>query len=376
LYALTDMALEILVFIYFGIAAIQIIYWIVFMAAMGRKKEPLRTEGPLPAVSVVICAHDEEENLRRLIPILLAQDYPTFEVIIVNDRSNDNTYDMLLEETGRNPRLRMVHVDKAPPHVNGKKFGITLGIKAAQHEWILLTDADCQPQNNQWIRTMSTGFEADKKFVISYSPYYREPGFLNAFIRFESVMTAVQYISFALLGNPYMGVGRNLAYRKSLFLDVKGFNNFLNVTGGDDDLFVNQHARGKETVVALGEDTLVYSIPKRTLKSFFRQKLRHLSVGKRYRFKHRFLLALFVITGLLTWFAGIPLAIFSNYLYAIVGLIILRIILLTITTHIAVKRFGHRFEVWAVPFLDFIYSFYYLSTGLVALVTKKVRWKN
>jgi hypothetical protein len=120
----------------------------------------------------------------------------------------------------------------------------------------------------------------------------------------------------------------------------------------------------------------VYSIPKRTWGSFFRQKLRHLSVGKLYRFKHRFLLGLFVLTGLLTWFAGIPLAIFSDYVYAIVGLMALRIILLTITTHLAVKRFGQRFEVWAAPFLDFVYSFYYLSTGLVALVSKKVRWKN
>jgi cellulose synthase/poly-beta-1,6-N-acetylglucosamine synthase-like glycosyltransferase len=369
------MALEIVVFIYFGVAAIQIVYWIAFMAALGRKKEPRQSDGSLP-ISVVICAHDEEENLRRLIPVLLAQDYPKFEVVIVNDRSNDNTFDMLLEETGKDHRLRMVHVSHAPPHVNGKKYGLTLGIKAAQYEWILLTDADCQPKNERWLRAMSAGFEQDKKFVLSYSPYYREPGFLNTFIRYESVITAIQYLSFALMGNPYMGIGRNMAYRKSLFLEVKGFNNFLNVTGGDDDLFVNQHARGKETVVALGEDTLVYSIPKRTWGSFFRQKLRHLSVGKLYRFKHRFLLGLFVLTGLLTWFGGIPLAIFSGYGYAIVGLMVLRVILLTITTHIAVKRFGQRFEVWAAPFLDFVYSFYYLSTGLVALVSKKVRWKN
>ncbi len=246
MYALTDMALEIVVFIYFGVAAIQIIYWIAFMTALGRKKDARQSDGSLP-VSVVICAHDEEENLRRLIPVLLAQDYPKFEIVIVNDRSNDNTFDMLLEETGKDHRLRMVHVSNAPPHVNGKKYGLTLGIKAAQYEWILLTDADCQPKNERWLRAMTAGFEQDKKFVLSYSPYYREPGFLNAFIRYESVFAAIQYLSFALLGNPYMGVGRNMAYRKSFFLEVKGFNNFLNVTGGDDDLFVNQHARGKET---------------------------------------------------------------------------------------------------------------------------------
>jgi hypothetical protein len=193
---------------------------------------------------------------------------------------------------------------------------------------------------------------------------------------FETLFTAIQYIGYALAGNPYMGVGRNLAYRKSVFLDNKGFSNFLSVTGGDDDLFVNRHAAANTTAVALGADTLVYSFPKATWKEFYSQKVRHLSVGKRYQFKHQFLLGLFFSTHLVTWFAGIPLLFFSSLLVWVGSALIFRVLLLTITVHQASERFGQKFEVWAVPLLDFLFVIYYISTAPVAFLTKKIRWKS
>ncbi|AYB35523.1 glycosyltransferase [Chryseolinea soli] len=324
----------------------------------------------------MICAHDEEENLKELIPLLLAQDHPEFEIIIVDDRSNDGTFDLLLTETGKDHRLKMVHVNRTPPHVDTKKYALTLGIKSARYEWILLTDADCRPSGKDWISAMSTQFSDTTQFVLGYAPYMRKSGVLNAFIRFDTLVTAIQYIAFALLGRPYMGVGRNLAYRRSNFLEVKGFNNLLNVTGGDDDLFVNRHAKGSNTAVRMGAASLTHSFPKTTWKAFYNQKVRHLSVGRRYRIIPRFFLGLFMITWLLSWFGGIGLAFFSEQYYIILGLLVLRTIVFTITTQVAAKTLGERFEGWAVPVLDFIYAFYYLVTGLAASVTKKVRWKN
>ncbi|MEJ0056537.1 MAG: glycosyltransferase [Bacteroidota bacterium] len=172
---------------------------------------------------IIVCAHDEEENLKALVPLLLGQEYPEFEVIIVEDRCNDGTYDYLLAATKQDARLKMVRVRHLPEHLNGKKFALTLGIKAASHEWVLLTDADCKPAGNQWIRSMTSHFQPDKQIVIGYSPYIRSSSYLNAFIRFESLITGIQFIGWALLGRPYMGVGRNLAYRKNLFFENKGF---------------------------------------------------------------------------------------------------------------------------------------------------------
>jgi cellulose synthase/poly-beta-1,6-N-acetylglucosamine synthase-like glycosyltransferase len=272
----------------------------------------------------------------------------------------------------------MVHINRTPPHTNSKKYALTLGIKAARFEWLLLTDADCRPDGTSWISTMSRQFNDATQFVLGYSPYEKGKGFLNAFIRFDTLMTAIQYVSFALLGNPYMGVGRNLAYRRSRFLEVKGFNNIIAITGGDDDLFVNLHAKGRNTAVCLERASQTHSKPKTSLKNFIQQKVRHLSVGRHYRFGHRLLLGLFMISWLGVWFSGLPLMLTADYYVAGIagGLIIFRIILVIITVHLAAKRFGQQFELWLVPLLDFIYAFYYLVTGLRTLVTKKVRWKN
>jgi len=366
--------LYILLVVFYSVVGIQLLYLIVFLSGLSRNRSG-KSSSALP-VSVIVCAHDEEHNLRTLIPQLLEQQYPQFEIIIVNDRSNDGTYDFLLEETKKNPRLRMVHVDRVPAHVNGKKFGITLGIKAASYEWILLSDADSRPASPNWIAQMSSQFGEQTQFVLGFSPYRKQPGLLNLFIRFETLITAVQYFSFALLRNPYMGVGRNLAYRKSLFLEKKGFNQFLSVTGGDDDLFVNQHATGKNTNVELSAESQVYSFPKTTWGSFFNQKIRHLSVGKRYRMKHRILLGVFTLTWIMTWFAGVALLGVDITNWPVAAALGVRIILLLILVRSIVKKTQSPFELWVVPFLDFIYSIYYISTGLVALLTKKVRWRK
>jgi len=366
--------LQLLLLAFAAAVALQLIYFILFLAGLSKKKA-LHQPQPLP-VSVIVCAHDEEQNLRELIPLLLQQDYPEFEVVIVDDRSNDTTFDFLLTETAKDHRLRMVHVNRTPVHANGKKYGITLGIKAAKYNWLLFTDADCRPQGNQWIRSMAAAFGEDTKFVLGVSPYYRKAGVLNAFIRFETLVTAIQYVAFALLGKPYMGVGRNLAYRKSVFMDNKGFNDFINVTGGDDDLFVNQHATPNNTMVCLESESFVFSKPHTSWSAYFRQKLRHLSVGKYYRFGHRLMLGLFAVSWLLTWFLAIPLALEPSTIYWAISGLALRLIVLSILVSSSSKKLGQPFEVWAVLPLDFIYAFYYLVTGLVALVSKKIRWKN
>jgi hypothetical protein len=223
---------------------------------------------------------------------------------------------------------------------------------------------------------MSEHFTADAQIVIGYSPYRKLPGLLNAFIRFETLLTAVQFIGFALAGKPYMGVGRNLAYRKSLFLDNKGFNKHLTITGGDDDLFVNQYATKANTKIALGYETVTFSTPKTTLNDFYYQKIRHLSVGKFYRLETKALLGFFMLTLLATWLFVLPTLFFTAAIYEIGGLLAFRLVLTTILFHFASKRLGIRFEIWKVPFLDFIYAFYYLVTGVIALTAKRVQWKK
>jgi cellulose synthase/poly-beta-1,6-N-acetylglucosamine synthase-like glycosyltransferase len=366
--------LQLLGFASLFILVTQLTFLILFLVAFRRK--PVIKTDTLTPVSVIVCAHDEEENLRELIPLLLAQDYPEFEVIIVEDRCNDGTYDFLLQATKENSRLKMVRVTQKPEHINGKKFALTLGIKAARYSWVLLTDADCRPSSNLWIASVASRFTEPTKIVLGFSPYLKSPGLLNAFIRFESFLTGIQFMGMALLGRPYMGVGRNLAYRKELFLENKGFNDHLGVTGGDDDLFVNQHATHSNTRVALETNALVFSKPKNTWGEFLHQKFRHLSVGRFYKLSDKFLLGLFSGTWLLTWFLALPALFFLPWMNFLLAVFIVRWAMLIALMHTAPQRMGTSFEAWKAPFLDFMFAFYYLVTGAKALIVKKVKWKN
>ncbi len=365
------MALTILCF---AVLSIQILSFAVLLLSAYRKNDLASSREQHP-VSVIVCAHDEEENLRELIPLLLQQDYTQFEVIIVEDRCNDGTFDYLLQATKEDQRLKMVRVTHKPDHINGKKFALTLGIKAARYDWVLLTDADCRPAANSWIAEMNDQFEEPTKMVLGFSPYLKAPGLLNAFVRFESFLTGIQFIGMALLGRPYMGVGRNLAYRKELFLNTKGFNSHLDVTGGDDDLFVNQHATQENTSVRIGASALVFSKPMETWKGFLHQKLRHLSVGKRYKFSDKILLGMFSLSWILTWLLVLPYLFFFPLAKVLLVFFVIRMALLISMMYVGPKKLGDSFEAWKTPFLDFMYAFYYLVTGAKALIVKKVKWK-
>jgi cellulose synthase/poly-beta-1,6-N-acetylglucosamine synthase-like glycosyltransferase len=365
--------LHLLFLLAIAILGVQIIYLSLFLRAFSIKRNHEdRSAQPL---SVIVCAHDEEPNLRELIPLLMKQNHPEFEVIIVEDRCNDATYDFLLAETKKEERLKMVRVVQKPEHIHGKKFGLTLGIKAAKYPWVLLTDADCRPASDDWLKSMSSHFNGTLQIVLGFSSYYRSAGLLNAFIRFETFLTGIQYLAFAQLGFPYMGVGRNLAYQKSFFISNKGFNDYLGLVGGDDDLFVNKHATKQNTITAIGARELIFSKPKTSWKEFYYQKVRHLAVGRRYGIRSKMVLGLFSLSWIGVWILAIPSAGLMPGWMWIAGLLGCRWILMIILFSYVPRQIGDRFEAWKVPFLDFIYAFYYLVAGFMAMVSKKIKWR-
>ena len=366
-----SLALPILIFVIF--LTLQVITLLVLIKAFAGYKSPKK--GISNPVSIVIAARNELNNLQQLLPKLYSQHHENFEIVVVDDRSDDGTYDYLYEENKLQPLLKVVTVKDTPNKMNPKKYALTLGIKAAKNEVILLTDADCIPESDEWIQSMTSQFEdSTTEINLGVSLYKKQNGLLNAFIRFETLNTAIQYIALALSGLPYMGVGRNLAYKKELFLKNKGFNNHIDITGGDDDLFVNKHATKKNTAISLGSETLTYSIPKTSWSDFFRQKIRHISVGKHYKFKHKLILGLISLTNLGFWVSMIFSGILLMEPYVLLSGFILRTLLLYLTFMTACKKIGVRFDLWGLVFLDFIFVFYYLSIGIRALFTKRVRW--
>jgi glycosyltransferase involved in cell wall biosynthesis len=354
-------------------ASLQFIYLIVLWLGFSRiRASKYNREIP---VSVIVCARNELKNLEELVPVLLNQHHDKYEVIIVDDRSDDGTYDYLLSRTAAEPGLKMVRVENLPDHVNSKKYALTLGIKAATNDVLLLTDADCRPASANWISLMANPFTDTKiDFVLGSSPYIKSNGLLNNFIRYESWLTALFYLGFAALGRPYMGVGRNMAYRKKLFLAHGGFKKYIAVAGGDDDLFVNQYARKGNTAICIDSEAQVFSFPKTTVKSFLQQKLRHLAVGKYYRFTDKLLLALFNVSFIAFWLLLLYTLLLQQHLMIAGAIFAVRTILLLVVGLITGKKSGHKINIWLSVFLDLIYLFYYLSTGARALFTKRVKW--
>ncbi|PIB36071.1 hypothetical protein BFP72_12040 [Reichenbachiella sp. 5M10] len=363
--------IEVFQAILLGSTFILSIYWLLAWVKITTYQTSQTSE--VQPVSVIVCAHNELNNLKTLLPILLDQNHPDFEVIVVDDRSDDDTYDYMLE--AQNDRLKNVRVDQVHDHINAKKYAITLGVKAAKNEILLFIDADCTPNSSGWIQQMTQGFLPSTDFTLGVSFYSRAKGFLNQYIRYETLLTAVNYISWAQLGNPYMGVGRNLAYRKSTFLENKGFNKYQHVTGGDDDLLVNQLAHKKNTHVVVGAASLTFSVPKQKWSSYFKQKLRHFSVSKYYKTKDKLLLGLQNLCNLLYWLSLFILASQTNLYEILGGVLLFRWVILINLNYFTSKKFGDRMNSWLVPILDIFHVAYVTITGSIAIFTKKVQWK-
>jgi glycosyltransferase involved in cell wall biosynthesis len=371
------MLLDLVFYIFLVSTGIQVIYLSFYLIRVSAYKEPQHlsdTAVDEKGVSVVVPAHDQEENLKKLIPILFDQNHPNFEIIIVDDRSNDNTYDFLLGIQAKYPRLRIVKVDQTPEHINGKKYALTLGIKAAKNDQIVLTDADCLPKSDNWLWKMTQGFQDGVIFVLGYSAYFKEKGLLNLWIRFETLFSGIQYLASAMGRRPYMAVGRNLGYRKHFFLEKKGFNRFLKVTGGDDDLFVNEHANRKNTKVIIGPDALVYSYPKRKWSEYYRQKVRHLSVSKYYRKSDKIHLALFPIAKITFWITFVLLLINFHRPFQIIPAYFLLLILTIWLFHKASRKLGDLYQLGWVPLMELFQIVYFPVVGIKAFLAKRVRW--
>lgn len=291
------------VFLFLGLIQLAYLGFVLIRISLYKTAPALES---FPPVSVVVCARNEEKNLRELVPILMDQDYPEFELVVVNDASWDDTAETLEAFQVAFPRLHVVNIDENKQIMAGKKFALTLGIKGAKNEYLLMTDADCRPMSKQWIRKMMAGFSDGKSIVLGASPYQVDKGPLNWLIRADAFHIMLMYIGAARIGMPYMGVGRNLAYRKDRFFEVSGFKSHYSIQSGDDDLFIRDAATKTNTSIVLEPESLMVSDAKTSFRDWIKQKRRHVTTAPHYKIKHKILLSLWP----LTWLAMLGLAVY------------------------------------------------------------------
>ena len=365
---------EIIFYSFAVTTAVQVFYYTYFFCRIAFYKTKAKIKTQQHPVSVIICARDEDENLARNLPGVLVQAYTsTYEVVAVNDNSLDDSKYILQELKKTFKSLNVVELTQEAVHISGKKYPLSIGIREAKHEVLLLTDADCVPASEHWVQKMQDGYTDNIEIVLGYGAYHKSKGLLNKLIRFETFHTAMQYLSYALAGIPYMGVGRNLSYRKSLFFRNKGFSSINHIPSGDDDLFINKSATKNNTAVVIDPDAVTLSIPKTTWSGWLRQKSRHYTTAKFYKPKHKFLLGLYFITQFIFY----PLLVAAMIVYDwrfVTAIFIIRFLLQGFVLYKSMKKMGEQ-DLWPwFIVLDMWMFFYYIIFAPALWKRPKKAW--
>ena len=381
---------------------LQMYFYIRYLAAPARKMRRDKKSNDqmvnAPGVTVILAAHNESYNLSQYLQALLSQDYPLYEVIVVDDGSEDSTRDVVERYMTSDPRLKMSFVPYGARVRSTKKLAITLAAKAAKYDYLLLTDADCVPESSHWISGMMSGFEPSTlkngvnralaaensqhstDIVLGFGAYFMHKSHLNRLVQFDTLFNGLHYLGAALCGHPYMGVGRNLAYKKSLFFESGGFSHLMTTRAGDDDLFVNHVATRTNTSVVISRESLTWSPSKRTFKEWWQQKRRHLSVSPQYRTSTKCRLAFEPLTRGLFYVALIGTLVYyflyTSYivpLYIALGLFLLRWIVQTIILNTSARRLGLKsFNMFSILWFDIVLPL--INLWMLIIPKKQTKW--
>ncbi|MBF4517495.1 glycosyltransferase [Flavobacterium sp. ANB] len=361
-------------YFFIAIVTIQLFYYLGIFGKFAFGKPQNITQQNIP-VSVIVCAKNEEENVKKYIPLLAEQNYPDFEIVLIDDASSDETLEVFEEFEKQYSNIRLVKVQNNEAFWGNKKYALTLGIKASKKDYLLFTDADCYPTSKEWITSMTSQFTEEKTIVLGYGGYEKERSLLNKIIRFETVLTAVQYFSWAKAGLPYMGVGRNLAYKKEEFFNVNGFIEHIQVRSGDDDLFINQAANKANTTIAYNPESFTYSKPKQSYGDWFIQKRRHVTTANHYKFFDKIQLSLFYGSQLFFFLLVIILLSFQFQWIAVLALLATRYtIAWTVMGFSAGKLRERDLKIW-FPVVEIVLIFTQINIFITNIFSKPVHWK-
>ncbi len=340
-------------------------------------RQPEARLGFQEPISVIICAKNEAENLKRFLPLILDQNYPSFEVIVVNDSSEDDSDMVLANFKSKYAALYYTTIPKDRKFSHGKKLALTIGVKAAKHQHLLMTDADCQPAGNNWLSEMAQGFaEPQKEIVLGFGAYEKSKGLLNQLVRYDAFFTAIQYLGFALSGKPYMGVGRNLAYTKTLFVSNGGVKKHAHLLSGDDDLFVQDRATKQNTTVVIHAASHTQSIAPTTFGEWLQQKSRHLSTNRYYKAGIKTELALEPLSRQIFLLTSAYLIIFNTFAIVAIGLIFVRLTVQLLLWRKAAKQLNQGRIYWSVLIYDCLHPWLLLMAQFSNPKRRnKYRWK-
>lgn len=348
--------------------------WMLWTAP-STKNEMEAKDDEYAALSIIICAKNEAKNLQKNLPQILEQSHKNYEVIVVNDASDDDTIEVLENFAAQNNHLKIINIHQNEErNLPGKKFALSKGVAVAKHENVLLCDADCTPASGQWVSLMGKALQHPVEIVAGYGAYGPRKSFLNIFIRWETMHTFLQYSSYARSGLPYMAVGRNLAYKKSLLLEAQTQPLWASMPSGDDDLLIRLKANKHNMAIVANPKTFTISEAKDNFSDWMAQKQRHLSTGKLYKKHIQFLLGIYGASHGLMWLLWLVLwAAGKGYLIS--SLMILRCLLVWCLWAITAENLKEKKMILFLPFCDIAWAFYNLILSPYIFYKTKKQWK-
>lgn len=362
---------QIVLIVLASVLLLQFLFYLIVLAQPVYRKVKHISRQVEQSVSVIICAKNELENLRKFLPKVLEQEYKDYEVIVVDDCSEDETEMFLADLEQKHKHLRHTTIEADMKFSHGKKLAVTIGIKSAKNDHLVFIDADCYPESKNWLQEIMSGYDDNIDIVLGYGKYDRQKGLLNRIIRFDTLMIGMHYLGLAIIGKPYMGVGRNLSYKKQFFFEGRGFGNHYHVLSGDDDLFINEHSTKKNTAVAISKDSFTSSVPPQSVSEWVRQKKRHLSTAKYYKIGDKLILGFEPFSRLIFYLSIIYLAFTPVYLLAIAAYG-LRLLIQLIVMKLGMNKFSEKGFLLLIPLLDIFIPVFQLSL----IFSNKINAKN
>jgi glycosyltransferase involved in cell wall biosynthesis len=330
-------------------------------------------------VSVIICARNEAANLAKNLPSVLAQQYTSpdgsslIEVVVVDDGSEDDTLKVLAALQAIHPQLRYFSADQQGS-IRGKKNALMQGVAFAGSDWLLLTDADCMPAGDQWLQLMVAPLAHGREIVAGYGGYYKLPGLLNAFIRWETLHTWMLYTAYAVGGRPYMAVGRNMACLKTTLQKAMQDPLWTVLPSGDDDLFVSIAGTAANTTVVTAAAAFTHSPAKPNWHQWAHQKKRHLSTGKYYKKQIKVSLGIYAGTHAGMWLLFFA-ALFTSFALPAIALMSARSLIQWGMWWVSARRLGEARLVYFFPLFDFGWMMYNFAFLPYITWKNKINWK-
>lgn len=267
---------------------IQLFYYLHYYNGIIRynrkiKKNLINYTSSKPAVSIIVCANNEVENLSMNLPKLLEQNYPSYEVIVVNDGSTEESCNLLKQLVKKYPNLHHTFLPREAKYTNRKKMCLNIGIKAAHNEQLIIVDADCEPESNAWLSYIMRNYTSEVDLVLGFSDFREKKGFLNKLIGYENLLSTMQFMGFALKGRVIKGNGHNISYKKSIVVKNKAVSSHLRLEYGDDDLLVQEISTAKNVRIEFSPDSVIHANRKISFKNYLYDKEKKLMTQEQYK---------------------------------------------------------------------------------------------